>query len=306
MPFSNTEKTTTLETEPKIEGKDFAELEAIKRDLFERIKKTGIMQRLFVGRVMEHSIKDGIELANFVGYSSEEVIRNLFSTNKANSVALKHKSFLVNLKEKIIDYRFFLNKENYKFFVDEVKPSWFSSDGYDPESEILRQEEKERSGDSGELLSDIDEYYSRFLSLRTFIKEDSLGKGRQVKIEKQKQTEEEKVDDAEKSGERVLEWLQKSYEKNYETRMVKPLIWSHLISAGEFDIDVLEKELKKAGVADEDIAKLIYTPLVDFATLENIADKIGLDLESPDISKKLEKFRWKPYQVAVRGGDRTF
>ncbi|MDD4803781.1 MAG: transglutaminase domain-containing protein [Candidatus Pacebacteria bacterium] len=304
MPFSNKEKTTTLESEPKIEGKDFAELEAIKRDLFERIKndKNG---RYAVERVMEHSLKDGVELANFLGYSSREIIENLFSLSRINSVTLKHKDFLANLKKKLIDYRTFLNDDNshYIHVADEVKVFWtpFNEYSYHPEYEESWQDQIKDGGESGELLFDIDEYYSRFLSLRSFIKEDSLGKGRQIKIEKQKQTETEKVEDAEKSGERVLEWLQKSYEKNYETRLVKTLIWNHLISDGEFNIDVLEEELKKAGVSDESIIKLIYTPLVDFVTLEKIANKIGLDLVSPDTAKKLEKFKWKPYQVAVRG-----
>ena len=304
MPFSNREKTTTLEEEPKIEGKDFAELEAIKRELFQRIKNDQYSS-IFVHRVMEHSIKDGIELANIVGYSSKDVIRQLFSKN-TDSLSIKHQDFLFSLFKKISDYEIYLDEGNSEFFDDEVQsPYYFSSSGgydnYDRDGEKYWQDQIKDGGDSGELLSDIDEYYSRFLSLRSFIKEDSLGKGRQIKIEKQKQTETEKVEGAEKSGERVLEWLQKSYEKNYETRLVKPLIWNHLISSGEFDIDVLEKELKKAGVSDEDIIKLIYTPLISFITLEGIADKIGLDLESPETTKKLEKFRWKPYQVAVRG-----
>ena len=135
MPFSHREKIIKPETEPKVEGKDFAELEAVKRYLFERIKKEKANID-FVQRVMGHSIKDGIELANFVGFSNEDIIKVLFSKN----VFFKHRSFLAGFEGYVYLHDHYLNEDNKDLFNEEIGLAHALNNNYDPEKEEKWQE----------------------------------------------------------------------------------------------------------------------------------------------------------------------
>ena len=321
---------------------DFADFEALeqdRRELFDRIEKETMdlapnIRLIIAERVMEHSPKDGVELATLLAIPAQDILNFLL----IGTIKGKYPTASDNL------HRVFERLSPYMHIENELLDRWREGRREQAEAsnfsgikgetigwERWLGENLTFEGKSRDHLSDlaqrIDDYYAVFLEKRKIgpISEEVQlrsinGISRHVP-EKDKVIEPTKT---EKSGERVLQWLEDARQGRYFGEPVRKALWQKMFGNEEYNAEKLEKAIEKLKLNEIVAHEIMHEPLVPKSAIAVVlltydnpnlkgSDRSKLirkyDAGDPDVVNNVKDFlsslgpsaEWKPYSIMVKG-----
>ncbi len=203
------EKLEILTESPKVEL-DYAQLEAEKKAIFARIIEDQDFseeeRNFLIARVFEHSIEDGLEVADILSLDrearTEAITRYAFMK--------KHQDFVSKLRNKLVEYSPFASEQDRDEITNLTEE--ISRDIKKPEG-IGRIRSRKGSVDFGDeaekFLSQIDDYYTQFLRFRGV---------------KEKEVPVDKLSKGEKTAEQALVQDLRALEPHYYTDPIRDLV----------------------------------------------------------------------------------
>ena len=168
-------------------------------------------REIITARVFEHSVADGLKLAERMQYGS----RDYFELLSRPQFYLKHgllakevlREAAVNAQNETDKKRIEKLRETYATYDDMLEAGKF---------DIFLKEEKPKGLPAKELLDEVDEWYSQFLKTRSLTAE---------------QTDNDPRSKGEQLGEKLAEQIKLALEKNYYAGSVMEIVAKHLASA---------------------------------------------------------------------------
>jgi len=323
----------TLNTEiPARVRNDFVEFEALEQnrlELFDRIEKetselAPYIRQTLVTRVIEHSPKDGVALASLLGLPPAEIMTNLLS----NVSSKKHFEFAVTyMKAWDRNFSYISLEEAEKVRLDSLfSRSIFS----DIKSSAFDLENKWLEGlpvQVRPLAEAVDNYYAQFLARRKFIPIDEERELVNMEPFSPRGRIRDPINEptkTEKSGERVLRWLDDAMRGSYYSDPVRKALWQKMFGNEEYDAEKLESTIEKLQLNQSVAHDIMHEPLVPKTSIQVVIltydnPKIRgsersklfrrLDAGDSEVINQVKGFlsslgpsaEWKPYNVMVKG-----
>lgn len=297
------EKKPKVSTEIRSDFADFEALEKAKQALFDRIEKetrdlSPEVRLALARRVIEHSIKDGVELATQLGASSLEITRILLG----GSVDIKHKNANLMFGQKFFAWHKYTNLGDSEIIsLDDLANRRRRESDLDLEDKWADSFPARPKSLAGE----IDDYYAQFLAARkiTTLDDNTVLKSRSGRLPNSvsnmpKSSEPTKTEAA---GERVLNWLTEAGKTSYYTEPVKDIIWEELFATREKrDNLVMEKVLQDARIPEDLRNIFLYGSRISQPDLEQLLSGLGLKDKTGSLLATLKKAQWKPYGMMVK------
>jgi len=275
------EKLPSGEAQPEIRP-DYFELEEQKEKLFEKLKKItwnlSIAERdHLVFRVMEHSVDDGLALAEFLCIERDAIIEGLVRPEFIK----KHPDFSLKLNNKAQEYRPFVPSNTFEE-ADLLSLTIFIS-AHQVQRDLgiatAKWSDKIRlTQPAAGLLKEIDSYYENFIRLRQVKEQKSPLSGLSL---------------GEQLGQQNIELARMALEPHYYTGPLRQIL--HKLITDPEQQKRLDLNLDRTNFISETI-------------LVEIADAFELDRNSlaiPPLPDELEKARYRPLGPVYQEGNKA-
>jgi len=316
--------TTKIPAEVQDDFVEFETLERDRRELFARLKKETMdlapeVRQVLVTRVIEHSPKDGVELATQLGLSPAEIVKSLAGkiSRKKNLKLAEYLNRLWSRDFSHIDLDMTEKVNILNMTFREVQSSDFD----------LENKWAEKFPAQVKALAEtVDNYYAQFLARR---KLTQLNEEKQIKtneplvpsvVKRDRSSEPTKT---EKSGERVLNWLYDAKQGQYFSEPVRQALWQKMFGDEEYEAEKLEKAIKKLKLNESVAREIMHEPLVPRSAITVVllaydnpkitgSDRSRLirkaDAGDPEVLNSVNNFlsglgasaEWKPYSMMVK------
>ena len=268
----NPKETPNLSTTSTPEKVDYFDLEKQKKVLFEKLKDTGptlpVMERdCLINRVFEHSLEDGLELADALSLGRTERLVGIYSPDFLS----KHPDFAIKLNNKIKEYKPFLDDRNDADEADFLSLEMFVEGHLKDRESGLRTPAVFKIGDrrfslpTKDLAEEIDHYYENFIRLRQVVEQETPLTGLSL---------------GEQLGETNIEQARLALEPHYYTA---PIV--EYLRANDKNPDVLEVVL--------DLTTMFSSNLVGEEVAREILAML-INVEKTSLEVMLEKARFRP------------